>query len=123
MKKNKDIIIFLTLLGIVMIVMVSMQNYARKAIGVQFRDMSPALYFRYNLARLDIKSREGIFKIHDDKMNLELSLSVNNGRLDGLQRFYFPNGKLYGLAVYNDGNLIFERQYDDAGKLIFQKTY
>ena len=113
----------LILLGIGMIIVVLMQNYAQKATFVYSRDISPALYFRDNLVRLNIKNREGIFKIHDDTTNLDLSMSINNGRLDGLQRFYFPDGKLYGLAVYIDGRLIFEQQFDEAGKVIFQKIY
>lgn len=54
---------------------------------------------------------------------LQSEQAFKNGRLDGLQKNYFMNGKLGVEQIYKKDSIVSTKCYDSAGNLEFTEEY
>lgn len=54
---------------------------------------------------------------------LEDSFNVSNGNVDGLKKRWYENGKLQLVSIYENGNCVREKKYNDDGTLSSDSTY
>ena len=84
-----------------------------------------------------IKSDDGIIFVEGDSApytgiiekksadsRVESTISIKAGKLEGIERNYFPNGKLKSEMSYKDGKLDgVVKKYGENGKVIQQGTF
>jgi len=65
--------------------------------------------------------KNGVFKQFFENGKTQLLRTYKDDVLDGKSREYYPTGKLKEELVYEQGNVIHLRLYDEQGKLILSK--
>ncbi len=66
---------------------------------------------------------EGEFRAYYPEGKIMMKAFYNSGLLDGITYFYFPNGNVQKETKYERNKIIFNREYDKNGKLLYEDKF
>ena len=66
---------------------------------------------------------EGEFRAYYPGGKIMMKAFYKSGLLDGITYLYFPNGKIQKETKYERNNIIFIREYDKNGKLLYEDKF
>ena len=118
--KSVILIIFLLIISSIFII----YQYGSRALSGKMPDgvyWPPCTYYDFKGGRC---KENGVQKILSSRGNQEWL--YKDGKLDGVSRFFYPNGNLRLESTYKDDMFIFDKHYDDNGKLkdgVYTKYY